>query len=35
MGSKLISKEIIVNKDYAKLEQDVKNALAIVKAVRK
>jgi 2-dehydro-3-deoxyphosphogluconate aldolase/(4S)-4-hydroxy-2-oxoglutarate aldolase len=35
MGSKLISKEIIANKDYAKLEQDVKNALAIVKAVRK
>jgi len=35
MGSKLISKDIIANKDYAKLEQDVKNALAIVKAVRK
>ncbi|WP_025739588.1 bifunctional 4-hydroxy-2-oxoglutarate aldolase/2-dehydro-3-deoxy-phosphogluconate aldolase [Aquimarina pacifica] len=35
MGSKLISKEIIANKDYAKLEQDVKNALAIVNEVRK
>ncbi len=35
MGSKLISKEIIANKDYAKLEQDVKNALAIVEEVRK
>lgn len=35
MGSKLISKDIIANKDYAKLEQDVKNALAIVKEVRK
>ncbi|WP_370479975.1 bifunctional 4-hydroxy-2-oxoglutarate aldolase/2-dehydro-3-deoxy-phosphogluconate aldolase [Tamlana flava] len=34
MGSQLISKEIISNKDYAKLEQDVKNALAIVKKVR-
>ena len=35
MGSKLISKDIIANKDYAKLEQDVKNALAIIKEVRK
>ena len=35
MGSQLISKEIIANKDYAKLEQDVKAALAIVKSVRK
>ena len=35
MGSQLISKDIIKNKDYAKLEQDVKAALAIVKAVRK
>ena len=34
MGSKLISKDIIANKDYAKLEQDVKNALAIIKSVR-
>jgi 2-dehydro-3-deoxyphosphogluconate aldolase/(4S)-4-hydroxy-2-oxoglutarate aldolase len=35
MGSQLISKEIIVNRDYAKLEQDVKKALAIIKIVRK
>ncbi|WP_298474137.1 bifunctional 4-hydroxy-2-oxoglutarate aldolase/2-dehydro-3-deoxy-phosphogluconate aldolase [uncultured Maribacter sp.] len=35
MGSKLISKDIIANKDYAKLEQDVKSALAIIKSIRK
>lgn len=35
MGSKLISKEIIANKDYAKLTADVKAALDIVKKVRK
>lgn len=35
MGSQLISKDILANKDYAKLEQDVKNALAIIKTVRK
>lgn len=35
MGSKLISKEIIANKDYAKLAADVKAALDIVKKVRK
>ncbi|WP_111309684.1 bifunctional 4-hydroxy-2-oxoglutarate aldolase/2-dehydro-3-deoxy-phosphogluconate aldolase [Confluentibacter sediminis] len=35
MGSQLISKDIIANKDYAKLEQDVKDALAIIKSVRK
>jgi 2-dehydro-3-deoxyphosphogluconate aldolase/(4S)-4-hydroxy-2-oxoglutarate aldolase len=35
MGSQLISKEIILSKDYAKLEKDVKNALEIVRAVRK
>ena len=35
MGSQLISKEIIANKDYAKLEQDVKNALALIEQVRK
>jgi 2-dehydro-3-deoxyphosphogluconate aldolase/(4S)-4-hydroxy-2-oxoglutarate aldolase len=35
MGSQLISNEIIKNKDYAKLEQDVRNAMAIVKEVRK
>ncbi len=34
MGSKLISKEIIANKDYKKLQQDVKNALEIIKSVR-
>ena len=35
MGSQLISKEIIANKDYDKLEQKVKEALAIIKEVRK
>ncbi len=35
MGSQLISKDIIANKAYAQLEQDVKAALAIVKKVRK
>ena len=35
MGSKLISKEIIANKDYTKLTADVKAALDIVKKVRK
>ena len=35
MGSQLISKEIIGNKDFAKLEKNVKNALAIIKSVRK
>ena len=35
MGSKLISKEIIANKDYAKLTANVKAALDIVKKVRK
>ncbi len=35
MGSQLISKDILANKDYAKLEQDVRNALAIIKSVRK
>ena len=34
MGSQLISKDIIATKDYAKLEQDVKDALAIVKKVK-
>jgi len=34
MGSQLISKEIISNKDYVKLEQAVKNALALIKEVR-
>src|SRR5690606_2937693 len=35
MGSQLISKDILANKDYAKLEQDIKNALAIIKVIRK
>ena len=35
MGSQLISKDIIANRDYAKLKQDVKNALDIIKDVRK
>lgn len=35
MGSQLISKEIITSKDYAKLEQKVREALDIIKAVRK
>lgn len=35
MGSQLISKDILAKKDFAKLEQDVKDALAIIKAVRK
>lgn len=35
MGSQLISKDIIANRDYAKLEQDVKNAMAIIKSIRK
>ena len=34
MGSQLISKEIIAAKDYNKLRQDVKNALALIKKVR-
>ncbi|GAA3553498.1 bifunctional 4-hydroxy-2-oxoglutarate aldolase/2-dehydro-3-deoxy-phosphogluconate aldolase [Snuella lapsa] len=35
MGSQLISKEILANKDYAKLEADVKNALTIIRSLRK
>ena len=35
MGSQLISKTIIANKDYMKLEQDVKNALEIIKSISK
>ena len=34
MGSQLISKDILANKDFAKLEQNVKDALAIIKEVR-
>jgi len=35
MGSKLISKEILENKDFAKLVQEVKKALEIIESVRK
>ena len=35
LGSQLISKEIIANKDFKKLERDVKEALDIIKSVRK
>ncbi len=35
MGSKLISKEILVKRDFKKLEQDCRNALEIIKSVRK
>lgn len=35
MGSKLISKEIIANKDYARLEKDVKATLALIKKLKK
>ncbi|WOD42883.1 bifunctional 4-hydroxy-2-oxoglutarate aldolase/2-dehydro-3-deoxy-phosphogluconate aldolase [Hwangdonia lutea] len=35
MGSQLISKDIITNEDYKKLEQDVKNALDIIKSLKK
>ncbi|MFD1315114.1 bifunctional 4-hydroxy-2-oxoglutarate aldolase/2-dehydro-3-deoxy-phosphogluconate aldolase [Namhaeicola litoreus] len=35
MGSQLISKDILANRDFDKLEQKVKEALAIIKSVRK
>ena len=35
MGPQLISKDIIANEDYVKLEQDVKDALALIKDIRK
>ena len=35
MGSQLISKDIIANKDYAKLENDVKAAFALINKIRK
>jgi 2-dehydro-3-deoxyphosphogluconate aldolase / (4S)-4-hydroxy-2-oxoglutarate aldolase len=35
MGSQLISKDIIETKNWIKLEQAVKDALAIVKAIKK
>ena len=34
MGSQLISKDIIANKDYDKLKQDVANALSIIKNIK-
>ena len=34
MGSKLISKDIITNKDFAKLEMNVRKVLAIIKSLR-
>ncbi len=34
MGSQLISKDIIANRDYTKLERDVENALDIIKMVK-
>ncbi|WP_242132957.1 bifunctional 4-hydroxy-2-oxoglutarate aldolase/2-dehydro-3-deoxy-phosphogluconate aldolase [Aestuariivivens marinum] len=34
MGSQLISKTIIATKDFKKLQQDVKDALALIKKVR-
>ena len=35
MGSKLISKDILTNKDFSRLESKVKDTLALIKAVRK
>ena len=35
MGSKLISKEILVSQDFKKLEQDCRKVLEIIKSVRK
>ncbi len=35
MGSKLISKDILVNKDFSGLETKVKDTLALIKSVRK
>ncbi len=34
MGSKLITKEIMTNRDFAKLEQNVKDALALIDDIR-
>jgi hypothetical protein len=34
MGSKLISKEILESKDYAKLEKDVAKTLALINTIR-
>ncbi len=35
MGSKLISKEILANNDFVRLEAKVKEALALIQKVRK
>lgn len=35
MGSKLISKEVLANQDFDKLQQDVKSTLEIINSVRK
>lgn len=34
MGSQLISKDILANKDYAGLEAKVKDTLALIKRIR-
>ncbi|WP_282080400.1 bifunctional 4-hydroxy-2-oxoglutarate aldolase/2-dehydro-3-deoxy-phosphogluconate aldolase [Aquimarina algiphila] len=34
IGSQLITKDIIVNKDYSKLEQETKKALEIIKSIK-
>lgn len=34
MGSQLISKEILTTKNFAKLTEDVKSALAVIKSLR-
>ncbi|MEL4457313.1 bifunctional 4-hydroxy-2-oxoglutarate aldolase/2-dehydro-3-deoxy-phosphogluconate aldolase [Lutimonas vermicola] len=35
MGSQLISKELLANKDFVKLEHDVRSILALIKKIRK
>lgn len=35
MGSQLISKEVLANKDFKKLEKDVKSALEIIESIKK
>jgi len=34
MGSKLISKDIIANEDFSKLEMNVRKVLAIIKSLK-
>ena len=34
MGSQLLTSEIIKNKDFGKLEEDVRNALAIIQKLK-